>query len=249
MPTLQLLGRVVPSTIQADITDLPSLNWKSDRSDLSGTFSYNCKSSNIHLIANLDRHPTYEEQAFVISVLLDGIQTLIDMIAFRENIYATVIIEKMIDIDGTESTLIFRLNEFMSLKSMRPERFGDMVNILFNDLPAAIALHDVITSLYRRHLSVTLCARAVEAIRNNIASGIKREKQWPIMRAALKLDETYVNYITDASKAPRHGDHAFIPGDIAREVQSRTFIIMDRFLEYKLRGSTPLPEDEFQTLR
>ena len=62
------------------------------------------------------------------------------------------------------------------------------------------------------------------------------------------LSEQYLRSITDYGIAPRHGDHQFVATDQVRVIACRSWIVMNRFLEYKKRGSQPLPLAEFPLL-
>lgn len=48
--------------------------------------------------------------------------------------------------------------------------------------------------------------------------------------------DTYLKYITDHSKAPRHGESSHTPGDITNEVVARSWSVMNRYLEYRKAG-------------
>jgi hypothetical protein len=68
------------------------------------------------------------------------------------------------------------------------------------------------------------------------------------LQRALQATQESIQPITDASRGPRHGDLAYIPGEITSDITRRSWILMNRFLEYKRRGDKPLPAEEFAVL-
>jgi len=81
-----------------------------------------------------------------------------------------------------------------------------------------------------------------------IAPGEKTGEQWAKMRSALNLTEEYLKYITDLSKGPRHGERTRIEGESTTEITRRSWIIMNRFIEYRKRGNQDLPTSDFPLL-
>jgi len=69
------------------------------------------------------------------------------------------------------------------------------------------------------------------------------------MQTGLNLDAAYLKLITDQSVGPRHGDHQYVLGTMTREIATRSWTVMNRFLEYLKRGRAALPPDEFPLLK
>ena len=68
------------------------------------------------------------------------------------------------------------------------------------------------------------------------------------MRRRLNLSKSYLDFIVDTSKGPRHGDRSYIDQPTLNEVIKRSWIIMNRFLECRLREGEALPSLEFPEL-
>jgi hypothetical protein len=68
------------------------------------------------------------------------------------------------------------------------------------------------------------------------------------MRENLRVDRSYLQLITDQSKAPRHGDVQAIEALVTEEVAKRCWTIMNRYFEFKKRGGSPLPLSEYPLL-
>jgi hypothetical protein len=111
-----------------------------------------------------------------------------------------------------------------------------------------MALNDLVTANTLPHYSPVTCARTIEGLRHLIAPGLQPKDGWSSLRQNLNIDENYLKFITDHSKGPRHGDPQHIPGAITTDIITRTWVIMNRFLEYRKRGNDALPISEFPML-
>jgi len=69
------------------------------------------------------------------------------------------------------------------------------------------------------------------------------------MRQYLNIDHAYLKFITDVSTAPRHGKRvgATSQKDFDETI-TRSWVVMNRFLEYKKRGDKQLPLAAFPLL-
>jgi hypothetical protein len=111
------------------------------------------------------------------------------------------------------------------------------------------AFRDLIEAITLPHRAPVSCARAIEGLRNVIAgSGLARGQAWGEFNRVLQLDPAYTKLITTNSAGTRHGDHERISGAITTEITRRAWVIMNRFLEYRLRGDKPLDAKEFPLL-
>ena len=126
---------------------------------------------------------------------------------------------------------------------------GKIWDLVLSDPPLFQALDDLIVLITLPHHAAVDCARAIEGLRNLVAArGATVSRSWEQMRNALQLDRSFLQPITDTSTAPRHGDRNFIPGTTVTEIVRRSWIIMDRFLEYQKRGNISLPATDFPLL-
>src|ERR1700741_442292 len=108
-----------------------------------------------------------------------------------------------------------------------------MVNFVLSDPTLFMALNDLVSAITIPHVAPVACIRAIEGIRHLIALPDTKEPQaWQQMRDALRVDRNFLQFISDASKGPRHARPGHIPGDIVKEVCRRSWIVMNRYLEY-----------------
>jgi hypothetical protein len=120
--------------------------------------------------------------------------------------------------------------------------------IILTDPTIFVALTDLIGSITQIKEAPVKCGRAVDAIRCAMAPQNDRKAGWPAMRDNLNISQPFLEFITDASKGPRHGDVKRSTFDLAQETIRRSWIVMNRFLEFKKRGGQPLSASEFPML-
>ena len=112
-----------------------------------------------------------------------------------------------------------------------------------------MAIHELMTAISLPHESLVVCARAMDRIKNSLASpGANDKVAWEQMRTTLRVDKAYLKYITDASAGPRHGKPGHTPGYVTTEVTRRAWVIMNRYLEYIVHGEKPLDSAAYPIL-
>lgn len=129
-----------------------------------------------------------------------------------------------------------------------PQDLRAIANIVITDPSLFRALQDIIECITIPHVATVNCGRIIDGIRRQIAPGLGAKQGWPAMHKALNVSQKYQEYISEISTGPRHADPAFVSGQITAEVVKRTWIIMDRYLEYRKRGKAILTAPEFPEL-
>jgi hypothetical protein len=185
---------------------------------------------------------------------IDLARAAIDIFCFANGWGLTVWIDTFIKPDGAEQFLLAQMPQLAPLCTafnLAPSggKIEDVWRIVVGEPAIFMALNDLIAGITWPHYAPVNCARAIEGIRNMITPlGTDRKQGWPLMRANLNIEQGYLSFITDQSTGPRHGDRAFIPGTEVNKTVERSWIVMDRFLEFRKRGNQPLPLVEFPML-
>ncbi len=130
------------------------------------------------------------------------------------------------------------------------DRFEEVCELVLTDMTLRFAFSDLIAGIGSENYSLVACGRAMDAIRLLVAGyNVDPKKGWRAMREALRVDESYLRAITEASTQPRHGARGVVSGSTQLEMTLRAWAIMNRYLEYRMRGGdTPLPAGEFPVL-
>jgi hypothetical protein len=255
MPKVAFLGRVFPICYQLNMAHPNPLEWIWEEENLVLRFDVRIEKSNTRIECTLDRFkPEYLAEIHRRS--LDIVRSAVNLAAFCSGVGYSVVFEHFVDDLGKQSvfspqdpSLAGLCTSFSLDPGSAKTPFGKMWDLVVTDPALFQALDDLIVSITLPHHSSVNCARAVEGLRHLIAApGASASQAWEQMRDALRLDRSFLQLITDTSTAPRHGDRAYIPGATTTEVVRRSWIIMDRFLEYRKRGNTPLPAADFPML-
>jgi len=257
MPIVHLKGRVLPfapGAFAINIKDLPALNWTDGKTGQAMTITTRIDMSVIDVEFDLQ---TFDEADLpeLMKRAWDLSRAAVDLYCFKVGWGLGVIIDSIVRPDGTPATIIAK-NEVLApfstaLDSSQPgiNNYDVCYRLLVTEPPLFMALNDLIASITIPHHASTNCARVIEGLRTQIAPGMDRKKAWAEMRSNLNVETEYLTFITDLSTGPRHGDRGFIPGPTVTEVVSRTWQVMNRFLEFRKRGNKSLPIVEFPLLK
>jgi hypothetical protein len=253
MPTVHLLGKVLPAKFQISI-DQKSVA-KLDNADtglIAHSIRVQIKDSLIDVECDLNRY-TQRDLYTVAMWAHDMSAVWVNLIAFKTGWGMTTVIDTIVDQHGSHGP-IYRTNDDLqplctsfSLTSWLDEAH----KIAGGTVALFTALNDLIVA--NTNLGATAapinCARAIDGLKHLIASPSSTEtKKWEEFRAALRLDKTYIQIISDHSTAPRHGQFSRIAGSDRLEIIKRSWVIMNRYLEYRKGGSKPLPLTDFPLL-
>jgi hypothetical protein len=162
-----------------------------------------------------------------------------------------VLVEQYSGEDGVRRDIDLRDMEVASLctsYSLQSRDFDTVFRLLTEDPYRFYALRDLAVTLGQPLQQSVHCARAIETIRSLIAPDLPKSQAWNHMHRALNTTERYVQFVTDNSRALRHGDHRGAQVIDQGELKRRSWIILDRYIEYLKRGRKPLPLDLFPRL-
>lgn len=187
----------------------------------------------------------------------DLARATVHLFTFASGISLSVVFDEIIQPDGTKSAFIARdpsLAQWCtafttSLPAEGQWGIGNVANVVFTDHVVFGALDDLVGAISHHHVTAINCARAIEALRNAVAiPEASRNEAWEQFREHLNIDRTYLQLITDSSIDGRHGGGTFIPGTVTGEIVRRSWVIMNRFFEFRKRGSQPLTDPDFPLL-
>jgi hypothetical protein len=254
MQIVHFKGKVLPydpAVLHIDVKDLPSLNWTDGQTGDSMTITTKIDASVVDIefvVKNFDEKdiPALMMKAW------DLARAAVDLWCLKAGWGLGVVIDSIVKPDGTSGTLLSK-NESLgalvtALDGSTPgiNNYDACYRLLVKEPPLFMALNDLIVSITLPHVATVNCARAIEGLRVLMApAATDRKHAWPILQGNLNIDREYREYVTDISTGPRHGDRTFTPGTVVTETVKRSWIIMNRFLEYRKRGNQALPLAEF----
>lgn len=247
---ISFLGRLHPFGHSLTVNSLPAIQYHSDPLKYDVTVSPTVVASRVRINMELS---AFSDDIFVDAYIrgTDVAKAVIDLCSFERGWGMSLTIDQWITPDGTKRDLRFNDPNLIGLCTAYVEG-GDIAPLLKDIIeePAImLALNDLILSNNMPHSAPINCARAIEGIRQIIAGpGTEAKKAWPVMQAALNLDQSFILPITDNSKDHRHGNRTTIEAPVLRILTTRSWIIMNRFFHLRLRKLQQLPLSEFPIL-
>lgn len=256
MPRVKLVGRVFPEVFKVSVGFDPTINWKWEATNLEPRFSYTIKDSTVEIRCEIDEwKPEYISEIYKHSY--DIVRTAVNLISFCRGWPLYVYLNRFVEPDGKESPLAIMNHELdglctafapsQSLQDKNPA-FDNVFRIVLSEPALFLALSDLCFAMtYHDHL-VTGCARALDGLRvllwgKNTETRTEAKKSWEKLRTALHIDEEYLKLITEHSMGPRHGSREYISGAITSEITKRSWLVMNRYLQLRLRGGERLPAE------
>lgn len=251
MIKVTFFGSILPQTMLFSVPFIAQYKFDDPDSSVHVTMRLGITNSIVTAECDLseDSHCAFT-YAYVRAV--DMARAITDVMAFKLGEGLIVILDKFSDERNPEIQSI-RINDpelsplCHSLDS--DERFQQVCAAVCSNSALTLALTDLLAANMNLHLATINCARAVEGIRHIISPGADPNTSWESLRRNLRIDRGYLMLITDNSKKHRHGDRVRIGSATIKEIMKRSWIIMDRFIEFSLRGSLELQEAEFPTLK
>ncbi len=111
------------------------------------------------------------------------------------------------------------------------------------------SLTDLADTLAFHHQTPTNCGRVLDSLRRAVAPDLKDPQGWAVLQQLLRISRSFMEFVSIQSTKPRHGDRiTHVPEETVTEISKRTWQIVDRFIEFRKRGSQPLPKSEFPQL-
>lgn len=242
-------GRVLPERRLVTIADLGTISL-SDPRGFEATFEVRIRDGKIQIKCAVAQLSDWDLKMALVRAY-EIVTAAVDLYAFSKGWALTVLLDDFI-IDGRKQGIAFSETSVASLCGVisNDEDFLQAWESVSKNFNLKFALRDLISSLSTLNYSSVAACRALEAIRNSIGpEGSSDKEGWEVLRAKLRVERDYIQFITDSSQEPRHGNRGAAFGDDQLEVTHRAWKIVDRYLEYLKRGgSEVLPEDEFPML-
>jgi hypothetical protein len=257
MPIVLFKGTVRPVIHKLSINGLPKIRYSWPNENLTVDFAVKVVDSMLEVDCDVSHFDKDRHLSMLAMHAYHLSSVAVDSFCFFSGMGVTAFLEFFVDPDGKETNLAPQSEDIRGLctafdlsPSYRgPNNIGAMYSLVAKDRLLLLALNDLIVPISRFDLAIVNCARAMEALRTSMTpDGMDRAQGWPIMHANLNVTKKYLSVITDSSRGPRHGDRRAPDSGQQAEVLKRAWMVMNRFLEYRKRGSVQLPESEFPVL-
>jgi hypothetical protein len=250
MHKIQFKGRILPEAFEVTVRGSPGVTLENDLINLKSHMRFNIQNN----LVTVDCEVSTLEKSALGHFLLRAqtvVESTINLMSLATGVVHSVVIEECHLPNGVVN---YVTNEDRELSKLMTAIQSDVdvrkiLEMCLVEPPLFLAIRDLIDAMKTSYTAETNCARAVETIRNFfIPEGGSRDNGWAPMRHALNASREYVVAITNLSRGPRHGDYYGTIAPKVRESAKRTWILMNRFLEYRKRDNQPLPLSEFPLL-
>ena len=257
MPTVYFRGMVLPQTVAISFTDIPQGKWEWLEEGLTLNFTVRITESKVEVECKLDRY----KDDYLVELhrrALDLARACVNIAAFASGYCVTVFLGEFVGPTGTTSALLFSASYLASectAFKMNPstleekQNLSNVLTLVMSEPALFMALNALIEGISIPHMAPINCGRVLDGLRKLVVPGIDAKKAWPVFQATMQVDEAYLAFISEHSKNPRHGENVRIDGPTTMEISKRAWVIMNRFLEFRKRGSLPLPLAEFPLLK
>jgi hypothetical protein len=255
MLTVRFLGSVLPVRPYVSCGEMPLVRAKGD-DGLTVELHVSITKSQVIVTCDTNRL-TSEDSPSLWMMANDLAKAATNVVAFATGKGLTVHLHSFEDPSGKIHTVNFSdiglraLCTAYQIPTETPESMIEIQKIchmVFTDDTLHLALNDLVEAIAFPHAANVNCARVLDAIRNLLAPNLQKHLGWEVVRSTLHVDEPYIKFISESSKAPRHADYGYIPEAVIKKTIYRSWTLMNRFLEFRKRGNQPLPVDEFPWL-
>jgi hypothetical protein len=258
MPKLVFKGTVLPPGFLPDIEVKPPIRLiYNTREEITADFTIRTVNSELEVECIVDKFDAEKHFEGLVIHAYNLSRAVVDSWCFFTGVGLTVYLGKTVRPDGIERTLSPQKTSLAGLCTAfninasykGSDNYWAMLQLIIAEPRILLALNDLVASISHFHLAALNSARALEAIRTAMTpQGIDRDQGWKILQQNLNVTKGYLSLITSESRGPRHGDKIVLGGKGQGEVVARAWKIMNRFLEFRKRGNSPLPESEFPLL-
>jgi hypothetical protein len=250
-------GRVLPISQEFTMFGSLTVNWKDviePDVTLEMSASISITRGIVDILCDSNLHGNANADGQVHLRASDLANAVVNIYGFGKGVGLSVALENVVKPDGLKYTIEESkpdLAQFVTVlhpfKDARVD-INPVLPIVLGDSTIFVALNDLVGSITRIQDAPMKCGRAVDAVRHAMAPADDRKGGWPAMRDKLNVTQPFLEFLTEQSKGPRHGDLKGGTFEINQEVLRRAWIVLNRFLEFKKRGDQPLPVQDFPVL-
>jgi len=249
--TVRLRGRVLPEEVKYTLHNAVSFDWVWQERGLTPHFTISIKDGLIDVECTVAEYRE-QDRAELHRRAYDLCRALVGLNGFREAVGLSVVLDKFINPNGIEVTLMGHDGRLPPLCTSihNDDDFNRVFLFVIAEPVLILHLASLLEAISVPHVSLVNCGRVVDGIKHLISPDEDKDsKAWEAMRDALNIETGYLKLITESSTDPRHGRATRAEGLLCNEVVLRTWNVMNRFFEYRKRGNTRLPLAEFPLLR
>jgi hypothetical protein len=244
MTSVHFSGRVLPVGLGISIPNQPTFHWKADDVGLEMTFRLKVQNGSIVIDCDVNE---FDPDTHFMALFLrasDIATVCVDLTALSTGKALTAILDTFTDPAGASTPVAVHrpsLAAHVTAVKLGTPDFDRLAQTILAEPPLFAAIRDLIGAISSPQRARWNCTRAIRGLWHYFErSGGSPESAGLALRENLQISWTYLHRIM---RTPTQEDQALV-----MDVVERTWIVMNRFLEYRRRGGQPLPLSEFPLL-
>ena len=248
MPVITIRGRVYPPAVRINTPEF-DLKWRESSEGPELRYVISVQNSVVNIRCTAEQYDPDGNHSLYTTRGLEITRSILDPLAFAQGIGLFVLLEDLITPSGLVKQILPQNAPLQRLATAFKDDFEGAQRIVMGEPELYLAMNELIVAITLPGQIEINCGRAIEGLRKiMVPVDPKRKLGWAEMQDKLNLERSYIEYVTNASTSPRHGDRRGISQQAAQELLERAWTIMNRFVEYRKRDSQKLPPQEFPVL-
>jgi hypothetical protein len=255
MPTVHLLGAVLPLDLRVSCADIPTVHVEVEDgltfnlmpTIVEGKIDVECSTNSMNS----------PDMSYICMRALDTCRAAANLVGFSTGYGLFVHLHTLIYDTGYESPIAPSQTQLSKLCTAykvgsggekETETMRSLFSLVVENETLSLALNDLIEAISFPHYGAINCARALDGLRNLVAPGVSKPQGWLLTQSALNASDPYLRFISKQSEGVRHADYSQKVKVDTEESVKRMWVLMDRFLHYKRNGNQSLARPEFELL-
>jgi hypothetical protein len=259
MPKVRFTGKVYPQRTNFNSAKSVTINWGSSDLGFPLVITLTIINGEAQAVCDVERFEDGHIQILLYRSY-NLAEAFTDLASFGTGIAFRVEFDRIFKPDEPTGQEIFihdvelsdlcKSFKFPPRNSIENFELDKLLTMVLGDPTLMGSLRDLAEVLSKFGVSPTNCARVFDSLRKHVAPGERdKKKGWRKLQAAINADENYLNWVSSYSTDARHGDYVTpLSSTIVGEIRTRTWIVMDRFIEYRKGGNVDLDPIKFPML-
>jgi hypothetical protein len=245
-----LYGAVLPKSLKFGLTFPHAVAWQSN-SGLTAHLTPRIKDGDVEIECLLSTdEPTLQDLADVFDGAYTLLATIVNLHVFATGGGMTVYLDEVLR-PGESKRVGIRRGEERCVglcTAFDPMQSGEIWKFVFGDPQLNLIFNDLAMALQFPAYQQIACGRAIDGMRVYLSPDEEPQKGWIHLRKELNVSRKYVDYVWERASEARHRERFDFPANENSESMRRTWVLINRFLEYCLAGKVALSVPKYPLL-
>lgn len=182
----------------------------------------------------------------------DAVMLAVDMLNYLWGQGNDVEITSVVKPNGERVYFNPGIQELYEAQLERPLMLEQLWQVVLKSQNLSRALENLREAIRSSRDTGFFCYRAVESIRQHFwkeEDGKESKKSWERLRRTLCIDKSWIDALKPFADDQRHGRLPYMSAEDRVSAMQHAWKVVDRFCVYLHRGSSQLPEGEFDQLK